>query len=306
MTDAIQDRGDDIKVDDNLGDTSDLDKKEPELKEEPKEPEAKEPEEKKEEKDPKGQLTIPKKVFDERVAKAKEREAAALKRAEEAEAKLKAQAGTVDAEKIEKEIDAAEEELEKAIADGNTEKKQQLRKLIRAKNQELAESKAAVLAARGTAAAIEQVLYNTVVERMEAEHPELNPDEEDTYDQEKVDEIAELVQAFTAAGHASSEALKKALKVVYKGAPAPKKQEAKSEEETPEEKAAKLASQRAEAARLKGLEAKKGQPVDNKKSGLDSDKAGAKLSAADIAKMSEKEFDALPEAEKKKYRGDDI
>ncbi len=307
MTDKAEDRGDDIIVtDDTGGDTPDpskVEKQEPEKEPEKKEEPAKEEPEKKEEKDPKGQLTIPKKVFDERLAKSKAREEAAQKRAEEAEAKLQAQNGTVDAAKIEDEIDKAEEELEQAIADGNVEKKVALRKLIRSKNQQLAESRAAVLAAQGTAVAIEQVLYNAVVDRMETEHPELNPDNEDKYDQDVVDEITELKEAFEAKGLSSSESLKKAIKLAYKNAVA--KEPEKEPEETIEQKAARLASERAEKARVKGLEAKKGQPADASKAGLDSDKAGAKLTSADIAKMSDKEFDALPEADKKKFRGDE-
>jgi hypothetical protein len=295
-----EDRGD-IALNDTTSDIVDPKKEEEVIVDPKKEEEVIVDPKKEEEKDPKAALTIPKKVFDERIAKARDREAAAIKRAEEAEAKIQAKETTVDVDKLSKALDEAEEALEKAVADGNVDRKLALRKEIRELNQTLADSRAEAHAMRGTALAVEQVRYDAAVDRMEIEHPELNPDNEDTYDTEIVAEITELKEAFEAKGHASSEALKKAVKLVYRTAVT---KELEGKDETTAEKAARIASERKEAAALKGLDAKKAQPTDSKKVGLDSDKAGAKLTAADVAKMSDKEFDDLSDADKKRFRGD--
>lgn len=317
-----EDRGDEFEVatGDDAGDTADQTNKEPEAKEpEGKEPEgdAKEPEGKEPEgKDKK--ILIPKDRFDQAVGKARAAEKAALEKAEKLEQELKASKGQIDAEKVEKDLDDLEEKLEKAIADGNTELKTKLRRDIRNLTQALSDAKAQAHAAYATAVAIEQVRYDAVVERMETEHPELNPDNEEGYDEDIVAEIMEYKTAFEAAGKSSTEALKKALKAVYgSGKPTaevtkggkPVKGD-KGDEEPEEDKAAKakkaeeLATKRKEDAIKKALDTKEKQPADVKKAGMDSDKAGKAQGPKNVADMSDKDFDKLTDEEKAKLRGD--
>lgn len=256
-----------------------------------------------EEKDPKAKLTIPKAVFDERIKKAREREEVANRRAEEAEAKLKAQAGDIDVAKIDAEIDDLEEKLEKAVADNNPELKKQYRGEIRAKVQAIAEARASVQAQYQSAVAIEQVRYDAAVSRMEMEHPELNPDSEETYSQDAIDELTDLKEAYEAKGESSTVALNKALRVMYRGAKPPEKEEKKEEKK---EDAEKKGAARTEDAVKAALEAKKKQPS-SAKVGLASDKAGKAGDAAkDVLKMSDKEFDKLDKDALAKARGDDF
>lgn len=252
-----------------------------------------------EEKDPKAKLTIPKAVFDERIKKVREREEVANRRAEEAEAKLKAQAGDIDVAKIDAEIDELEEKLEKAVADNNPELKKQYRTEIRAKVQAIAEARASVQAQYQSAVAIEQIRYDAAVSRMEMEHPEMNPDNDETYSQEAIDELTDLKEAYEAKGDSSTVALNKALRVIYKGAKPPEKEDKKEDAE-------KKGEARTEAAVKAGLEAKKKQPS-SAKVGLASDKAGKAGDAAkDVLKMSDKEFDKLDKDALAKARGDDF
>lgn len=321
--DENQDRGDapelnGVNTGDTPGDTGDTEKDKPAVKDEGQTEADKKTLGLDEKEDKKDEPRIPKSRFDEGIAKARREAETATKRADELEAQLKANQGIVDVEKLESRIDDAEEELEKARADGNAEKAAALRREIRSINRQISDSAAAAHAARATAVAVEQIRYGALVSQMEVEHPELNPDLEDQYDQAVVDELTEFKSAFEAAGHSSSESLKKALKAVYRGGPAPKKEAAKDdagEEETAEEleakakkatDAAKLASERKEAAIAKALADKKKQPSDTKKAGLDSDKAGQKGLDKPVSKMSEKEFDALPEDERKRLRGDTL
>lgn len=242
-------------------------------------------------------ITIPKDRFDKAVGKARKEAELATTRANELQARLDAQSGNADAKKIEGQIDELEEKLEAAIADGNKEAKIAARQQIRALNQQLAEARAAAHATRASAVAIEQIRYDALIDRLEAEHPELNPDD-DSYDEEVITELWEIKEAFEAKGQSSSEALKKALKVYYKGAKAPEKEEKEDKKEDDS------GDDRTEAAVKKALETKKKQPADTKKVGLDSDGAGKKDGKIDLAKLSDAEFDKLTPEQIKAARGD--
>jgi len=248
-------------------------------------------------------IMIPKARFDEGIKKARTEAEAALKRLAEAEAKLKESEGKVNAEQVESDIDKLEEDLEKARADGNAEKAAALRKQIRGKVQLLADARADAKANMAVAIAVEKVKYESVVSKMEEVHPELNPDDTDNYDQEKVDEVLELKEAFEAAGHASSAALDKALKHVYKGGKGPEK-DTKAAAEAEAKAKAEAEKRTAEAAK-RGLDTKNAQPADAK-AGADSDKGGKTGSTKDTARMSDSEFNKLTEDEKRKLRGDDL
>lgn len=298
---AIEDesRGDEIEATgDEAGDTADLEVKDQKT----------ELEDKVEKEDEEGSTTvetkekhIPKSRFDQAVNKARREAEAATKRADELEAKVRASEGKIDAAKVEEEIEALEDDLEKAIADGNAEAKKRIRSEIRAKSQSLADSRAQVLAAYSTAQAIEQVRYDALVGQMEAEHPELSPDNEDVYDQDVVDEITEFKEAFEAKGLSSSEALKKSLKAVFRGGTKPEAEK----DETKKDEAKTKADERTAAAVKKGIETKGKQPAD-KKAGSDSDKAGKTGKPKDAEKLTDKDFDKLSKEELASMRGDSI
>lgn len=316
MADEIVDRGDEIIVDESLGDEAgDTADGKQDVKGDAGKDEADKGEADKGEAD-KGDdkgITIPKARFDQAVGKARAAEKVAQEKADKLEAELAASRGTVDYEKVEAEIDALEDKLEEAIKDGNVEAKQRIRKEIRAKNGQLTEAKAAAYSQYATAVAVEQIRYDAAVERMEIEHPELNPDH-DSYDAEKVAEVAEYKRDAEAAGKASTIALKQALKAVY-GNAAPKakekaddkpeaKKDDKPEAKDLKEKADAEGAKRKEEAVKRGLDTKGKQPS-NDKAGIDSDKAGKTAKSADVNKMSDKDFDKLDEEELKRLRGDD-
>jgi len=236
---------------------------------------------------------IPKVRFDKAVGKARKEAEVASKRAEEAEAKLKSQQGDIDAGQIEGEIDDLYEKADQAQADGQKEVLKALRREIREKQQLLADARAEVKASYKAAQAIEQVRYDRVVEDMEKEHPELNPDNEDGYEEEAVADIMELTEAFVAKGEGSAVALKKAIRLFYKNA----KAESDPEDTTTED--------RKEAAIKKALDTKAKQPAE-KKAGLDSDKGGKKGKITDPSKVSEKDWVTLSKEELAEMRGDSL
>lgn len=252
-------------------------------------------------------LSIPKERYDAAVKKAREETKKANERADELEAKLKARDGEAKTEEIEKQIDDLEEKLEKAIADGNAELKASYRKQIRGLQQDISDARAAAHAARATAVAVETMRYNALVNQLETEHPETNPEHE-SYDQEVVDELHEYKSAFEAKGYSSSDALTKAMKAVFKGGPAPepKKADKDADAEAKAQKAKDEAAKRAEEARKKGHDTKSKQPADTKAVGEDSDKGGKRGGKLDIEKMTDKDFDKLTDEELKALRGDDV
>lgn len=272
-------------------------------------------------------ITIPKDRFDAGMKKERDAKEAAEKRAAEAEAKLAKQAAGVDAKKLQEEIAALDEQLDKALADNDVEAKKRLRAAIREKDQALSRAEARELAAQGTAIAVEQIRYDRVVDDMETAYPFLVAEGE-TFNEAITGELLELKGAFEASGMSSSESLKKAARIL---APALKEAKAalekgdKDAEAVAEESARKAkeeaeakakaaggdaaakskaeeeAKARREAAVKKGLEAKELLPAS--KPGT-AGKADKEIVDPKASKMSDKDFDALPEAELKRLRGD--
>lgn len=313
MTDKAEDRGDAIADGDESGDTLDpavkADEKDEVAEKEATEKEAAEKEAaekveaeeaakaKADDKEPK----IPKSRFDEAVRKARLEAESANKKAADLEARLRQSQGAVDAAKLEEEIDALEVELDGAKADGNVDKAKAIRAQIRARQQAISDARSDAKANYAVAVAVEQIRYDALVSRMEIEHPELNPELEDTYDKDQVEELLDLKGAFEAKGLGSAEALTKALRTVYRGGPKPAVKEEDAEAKIKADAAA--AARKAEAVK-RGLDTKAKQPADGKKVGADSDKAGKGDPASDAAKMSEAAFAKLTPEELARARGD--
>jgi len=257
------------------------------------------PEEADEDDAPKGKskdkdVRIPKARFDEAVRKERARAAALeekLKELERAQAEGRKQATTSD---IEKAIEALEEKYDAADADGNAALKREIRQQIRQAERTLARQEAQAEASTARLTAIEEIKYNALLDQMESEYPQLNP-ESDKYDEDLVRELADLKEAFERKGLGSTAALKRAKGYVLKGL-----HRAAAEANEPETPAAedKGAKRKAEAVK-KGAETAGKQPPQLKNVGANSDSAAGK-----VGQMTESEFDALPESTKRKMRGD--
>jgi hypothetical protein len=237
----------------------------------------------------------------EKERKAREKTEAELKEARE---KLDSANRGVDLKKLATEIEELDEALDKAIADGNAVEKKRLRGEIREKQMTLARAEAAALSAQATAMAVERVRYDALVERLEKEHPAMNPEHED-YDEEIVKEIVELKEAYEAKGESSSDALKKAAKYVLRTAPVEKKDEVEEESEEDTEAKKKAEEERRAAAVKKAQEAKGRQPASVDKGGKSSDKSGGGMKG-NVDKLSDEEFDKLDPKEIARLRGDTV
>lgn len=299
------DRGDDYKgtIEDELevesSEVVEEDDKE-EDKEDKSSEDVEDKEEKKEEKKP---AMVPQKRMKEAVDKERKAREATEAKLKEATEKLEEGNRGVDLKKLSADIEELDELLDKAIADGNVADKKRIRGEIREKQMTLARAEAAALSAQATAIAVERVRYDALVERLEKEHPEMNP-EADEYSEEIIAEIVDLKSAYEAKGESSSDALKKATKYVFK-ALAPKKEEAKEEEEEDPVAKAEAEAERRAAAIKKAQAAKGKQPAMADKGGKASDKGGGGM-AKNMGKITDAEFDKLDEKELARLRGDSV
>lgn len=263
-------------------------------------------EKKDEGKDERKDISVPKARFDEAVKKEREARLAAEKRLADAEAKVKEAEKGLDLEKIEGEISALEEKVDAALVAGDKAAAAAARKEIRAKMQQLATAEAVKQAAYATAVAVERVKYDATVTLLETQHPQMNPDS-DQYNEELTNELIELKGAYEATGMGSTDALKKAAKYVFKDAPKQVEDEKTPEEKrAAEEKAEKDRKEAAEkAAKAKEEAIRRGQALKGKQPPAQQGRQPAKEDGApNVSRMSDKDFDKLPDDEKRRLRGD--
>ena len=82
---------------------------------------------------------------------------------------------------------------------------------------------------------------------------------------------------------------------------------AKGAEAEPEAKGLSKAAEERKAAQVKkNIGAAKAQPSNLKDVGLDSDKAGQSSSLPDVTRLTQEEFNALPESTRARLRGDTL
>lgn len=277
---------------------------EPEAKDEEPEPKDDEAEEKPRDEKGRFEAKIPKSRFDEAVGKEREAREAAERRAAELERQLRAgeaqQVKTQEIEAIETKITELEAKHAELLLDGNSKEAAAVMKEIRHAERQIARAEAETLADRRISQTLEAKTFDAVIARIEADHPEFNPESEN-YDADLVELVLTKQQSLMRAqGLSPSAAMEKAAKDVaerFLKQPEPAKADTKGLA------AAKVAEDRKAAQLAKNLDTAKKQPASMKESGIDSDKAG-QTSALDVMNMTQEDFNALPESTKAKLRGD--
>jgi hypothetical protein len=241
---------------------------------------------------------IPKARFDELNRKAREREAALQTRIAELEKQAVKEVQQQDSAKLEKEIEDLEEEYQKLLDDGKTDKAKEVMRQIRLKERQVVAMEVEHKSEKARVQAVEQLKFDNLVEKLESEYPVLNPDA-DEFDEAKVEEVVFLRQSFERSGMSSTAALAKAVKYVLgdvqkKDEPAPKRGI---------DADGKKDARRAEQVK-KNIDAAVKQPAKMGDAGMDSNKKGGGLDTSNVNDMSEEEFNALPAATKARLRGD--
>lgn len=254
---------------------------------------------------------IPKARFDEAVGKEREARLEAERKLAEAQAQLRAreteQSQLAKTEDAEKHIDALTERHADLLLDGNKEEAAKVMREIRRAERELAAQELEPRAVARLTAAMENERLNVAIAQLKVAYPQLN-EESERYD----DDITEFVLAKHAKlvqqGMPPSQALQKAAEEVMARF-AEKEREAEPSKGLDVAKGGEKidpVKARAEEQVKKNLEAAARQPSSLKHTGLDSDKAGETGQLPDPSKLTQEEFDKLPESTKQRMRGDTI
>lgn len=212
-----------------------------------------------------------------------------------------------DLTKAEDKIVEMEGQYMAALEKGDVGEAKRLMSEIRRAERGVSEQRAQFAAQAAEARAYERVRYDTTVERLEAAYPQINPDHED-YDQAVTAEVVEMRDAYVATGRYNrADALQKAVKNIL-GTGTKKQEHAVGTEVRPgkDDVAAEVRAQRKKEAVQRAVETQGKQPPSTKDVGIDHDKAGGKLQARDVVKLSQDAFSKLSEADLAALRGDDV
>lgn len=239
---------------------------------------------------------IPKDRFDEAVRKEraeKEELARRVKEFEDKEAQRNVAADFAEANKVVKDMIKQHSSL---LADGEIDKAADLMEKILELKEEISERKAAAKADAAKTAAKEEVRYDALVAKLEADYPQINP-EADEFDRDSVRKVQAYMTGLMQTQRMSpSQALKEAVETILgmtKKDDGPSKQQAED-----------LGMRRKQDAVKKAMDAQKKQPASTRDVGLDHDKQGGALDASAVMKMSWDEFVKLPDAKLAELRGD--
>lgn len=235
-------------------------------------------------------IMVPKARLDDALRRSREREERLAEELEQARASTAQQQAQTDFRQLQDEITQLEDRYEEFMLDGDKEKARSVRRELTQKRDQYQGLIAASYADNAKAQSLATARYETELGAVEANYPELNPDS-DSFDKAATEEVAELMQAFVAAGQPPNVALRKAVNYVLR-----------ETEEPVTETADELATARATQARKRAASAAHRQPPSMQQAGIPSDRRG--ITAIQASKLSDAEFEKLPEKVKSKLRGD--
>ncbi len=296
------DRGDDgIEEDEEEEDKPEKKPAEKKSKDKPNEEEDGEEEDEEDEEDdeeedekPAKGTTVPLHVL--RKAQDKRRQAEA--RAADLERRLNEQNDTkserqkTEFEKLTKRMDELYEQVEEARAEGKSAVAAKLQRELDGIREKMSTGQAAMLATKRALEAQNLVAYNSLVAELEVIDPRFDQDD-DSYDEDLVERVGELTEAYEARGLSSPDALRKATRLIL-GKDVFRESRNLARPEKKEEK--KVESRKTDTK--KNLEAKRKQPPE------DREKVKERPGHIDPRKISEEDFDKLPESKKRELRGD--
>lgn len=197
-----------------------------------------------------------------------------------------------------------------AVKDGDADKVQQLLEqqldLQEKRFQEMTQETASNEATRTR----DEIAYDRAVEKLEADFPFLNQDNAEVFDERLANNIALFRNAFVQQGFSQADALAKAREQAspliemaqreYQATEEANKGGSGDDKEKPDP-----AKEREKAAKQRNAKAAADIPPDTRGAGKDNGKAGPN-GPVDPMRMTEKEFDELPDEVLAQHRGDEI
>lgn len=249
------------------------------------------------EKTEKEENKVPQSRMKEAVEKERDRAKALQAQIDELNGKLAAQTTSQDIESAQKTVKDLIKARNSHLGDGELDKAGEIDAQIFELQGAIAERKAEIKAERSQSQAVETMKYDTIVERLETEHAELNPDDE-AYDEDVAMELRALMRGYqTELKLSASQALTRAAKRMFPPA---------AKAEIKEDKSAEEGLRRKAEATERNLDASKKQPASTKEVGLDHDKKGGGLDAKTVMGLPYKEFVKIGDDVLSKIRGDTL
>lgn len=201
-------------------------------------------------------------------------------------------------EALNTELDGLYEQVEAARADGDVKEAAKLQRQIDSKNREISRIEAEQVATRASAEVNENQRFDMMLAEIEKAHPVLDKDSDD-FDPKAVKAVEYYINAHEKMGHSATKALRLAIKDVFGDAPAAKKDEPAGKKDdkqgigkkTDDKKKTDVGKNAKTADRL---------PPDLSNRGTNKDQD----IEMDVDKLSDEEWDALPESKKAALRGD--
>ena len=220
-----------------------------------------------------------------------ERRKAAEARAAELEELAKKAAGKPDDEaEAEQQLNALYEQVEEARADGDTKAAAALQRQIDAMNADRLRAQSVMAARRESVAAAQVDQYNHLLGVLEAKVPELNPDAAE-FDARLVSEIQFQVEAHEKMGLSAPDALRRAASLLLKNDPF-------------DGGAAKPAAKAPVAPLRKKVDVEKNAAAAARTPPRGDRSEAVQTAKIDVAKLTDEEFDALPESKLRELGGD--
>lgn len=247
-------------------------------------------------------IRIPKSRYDEAQAKARAKIQSLEKQIEDLTSANTGKKVRDQVAEFKKAIEDLQDKYEDYVLDGKKVEARTARQQIAQMQDELSEFRANQKSDAARAAAVDQMKFDMALARLEAAHPQLNPDSEQ-FDESMTDEVADLAESFMARGYQRAEALNRAAKYVMRGSEAATSAKKEPAEDTKEV----IEKRRREEARKKAADAAKRQAPDTAGIGKSSDTHGEQgKDNIDVMRMKQKDFAKLDEDTLAKLRGDEV
>jgi hypothetical protein len=265
------------------------------------EPEAKAPDEDKAGDDAPKENMIPQTRFNQAVGKERERAAAAEAELQKYQTREQQVQQAQNHEASELKVKEMLKQHSSLLADGDLDKASEVMGDVLQLRDDMQNARMDRQADNARNSAKVEVQYDSTVERLETEYPEINPDS-DSFDQVAVRRVQMMVTGIMQnEGKSPAQALLEATDILLKPA-----KEAKGLRDQPSEEAVESGLRRTQQQIDKNIKASDAQPPVTAEVGADHDKTGGALDSDAVAAMSWEEFIKVPDDELAKMRGDFI
>lgn len=246
---------------------------------------------------------IPKTRFDQAISKERDRAAQAERELQQYRQRESQQVQAANFEESQAKSKELLKQHSSLLADGDLDKASEVMEQVLQLRDDMQNARMQAQADNARNGAKIEVQYDAIVQRLETEYPEINPDAED-FDQDAVRRVQMMVTGIMQnEGKNPAQALQEATDILLKPA---KLAKGESLRDKPSEEAVESGLRRKQQQIDKNIKAAASQPPATKDIGGDHDATGGVLDADMVSGMSFEDFMNVPDDELAKMRGDFI